>query len=209
MSLQLRWVDESEYERVADTRLYCYASATRDRASYLARLRDDPRIKPGDCLLAERGGRAVGTATSLSMRMWVRGGVVPCQGVAWVGTVKTARRAAGAGAARGASSEPGIATRIMHETLRLAREREQVISALMPFRGSFYEHFGYGIMERRVAWTLPVAVCPPGQAEGLRFLEPACPSWPRAVSGSRGRGSATSSGRTNSGRRTSGGGTRA
>lgn len=174
MSLQLRWVDESDYERVAETRLYCYGSATRDRASYLERLRGDPRVKPGDCLLAERDGRAVGTATSLSMRMWVRGGVVPCQGVAWVGTLKTARRAGGGSgsAASHAAREPGIATRIMHETLLLAREREQVISALMPFRGSFYEHFGYGIMERRVDWTLPVAICPSGLSEGLRFFEP-------------------------------------
>ena len=179
MSLSLRWVNESEYERVADTRLYCYGSALRDRASYLDRLRDEPRLGPGDCLLAERDGRAVGTATSLSMRMWVRGGVVPCQGVAWVGTLKTARRssapgsaASHAGAGEG-SREPGVATRIMHETLRRAREREQVISALMPFRGSFYEHFGYGIMERRFEWTLPLAVLPPGPADGLRFYEPA------------------------------------
>ena len=32
---------------------------------------------------------------------------------------------------------------------------EQVISALMPFRGSFYEHFGYGIAECRCTWTVP------------------------------------------------------
>ena len=178
MSLNLRWVDEADYGRVAETRLLCYGSATRDRERYLERLRGDPRVGPGDCLLAERDGRAVGTATSLSLRMWVRGGVVPCQGVAWVGTLKTSRRAGGgAGAAPAGGTararEPGIATRIMHETLRLAREREQVLSALMPFRGSFYEHFGYGIMERRVDWTLPVAVCPAGPAEGLRFFEPA------------------------------------
>ena len=173
MTLNLRWVDaESDFDRVADTRMYCYGSNVKDRPRFLDGVRNDPLVGPGDCLLAERAGdgRAVGTATSLSLRMWVRGGVVPCQGVAWVGTVKTSRRG---GAGTGGPRDPGIATRIMHETIRRGRERGQVISALMPFRGSFYEHFGYGIMERRVAWTVPIAVFPAGPADGLRFYEEA------------------------------------
>jgi predicted acetyltransferase len=57
----------------------------------------------------------------------------------------------------------------MRETIRKAREREEVISALMPFRGSFYEHFGYGFVERRNQWTVPLAVLPAGDFEGIRF----------------------------------------
>ena len=76
----------------------------------------------GDYLLAESDGQAVGTATSLSMSMWIRGGCVPCQGVAWVGTIKTHRR--GARVPGG-----GIASQIMRETIRLGRERGQVVSA--------------------------------------------------------------------------------
>jgi predicted acetyltransferase len=166
-TLTLRWVDESEHDRVGEARLYCYGHATKDLDRFRGMLKGNPRVRPGDCLLAERGGRAVGTATSISLRMWVRGGIVPCQGVAWVGTIKTARRGSTG------ANEPGIATRVMHETIRLARERGQVVSALMPFRGSFYEHFGYGIMERRHAWTVPVSVFPHGSSSGLRFFEPA------------------------------------
>jgi predicted acetyltransferase len=95
--------------------------------------------------------------------MWVRGGRVPCQGVAWVGTARTHRRRSG---------EAGIATRVMHETLRRARERGQVVSALMPFRASFYEHFGYGLVERRVDWTVPLSVLPGGTTDGMRHYEP-------------------------------------
>jgi hypothetical protein len=129
MSLNLRWVNESEYDRVGETRMYCYGSATKDLDKFRTGLRDNPRVAPGDCLLAERNGRAVGTATAISLRMWVRGGVVPCQGVAWVGTVKTARRGSKL------NNEPGIATRIMHETIRLARERKQVVSHSCRFAG--------------------------------------------------------------------------
>ena len=32
----------------------------------------------------------------------------------------------------------------------------------MPFRGSFYEKFGYGFVERRAEWTMPMAVLPKG-----------------------------------------------
>jgi predicted acetyltransferase len=67
----------------------------------------------------------------------------------------------------------GVATVVMNETLRAARERGFVVSALMPFRGSFYEHFGYGINERRHAWTVPVSVFPKGSCAGIRFFEPA------------------------------------
>lgn len=161
MSLQLRWVGDEELDRVAETRLNCYAHAGRLAEEMRERLRDNPTAKSGDFLLAEADGTAIGTATSISMRMWVRGGAIPCQGVAWVGTIKTHRRRT-----QGAD---GIATQIMRETLRKAREREQVVSALMPFRGSFYEHFGYGFVERRNIWTIPIAILPHGSFEGIRF----------------------------------------
>ena len=38
----------------------------------------------------------------------------------------------------------------------------------MPFRASFYEHFGYGVVERRCAWTIPLSVLPRGDADGFR-----------------------------------------
>ena len=168
MSLKLRWVGENERDRVAETRLRCYAPARKELPDYVERLRNDPRCGPGDWLLAEdASGTAVGTATVYPMTMWVRGGAVPCQGVAWVGTIKTHRRR------RPDASAPGIATAIMNETLRVARERGQVVSALMPFRGSFYEKFGYGFVERRCEWRVPMSVLPRGDyGDGFRFYDP-------------------------------------
>ena len=161
MSIQLRWVGEDELDRVAETRGLCFAHAPRDLERFRGQIRADPRARPGDFLLAEESGIPVGTATSLSMTMWVRGAPVPCQGVAFVGTIKTHRRRTHGG--------DGIATQLMRETLRMARQRQQVVSALMPFRASFYEHFGYGLVERRNEWTVPLSILPPGPSEGLRF----------------------------------------
>jgi predicted acetyltransferase len=164
MATTLRWVGEDELDRVAETRMLCYAHAARDLEKYREGIRADVRAKPGDFLLVERDGAPIGTSTALSMTMWVRGGAIPCQGVAFVGTVKTHRRRA--------VGEDGVGTQLMRETLRVARERGQVVSVLMPFRASFYEHFGYGLVERRNEWTLPMAVLPHGSWEGLRFYRP-------------------------------------
>ena len=131
MSVNLKWVGEDQRDRIAETRMLCYAPARRELTQYLERMRNDVRSKPGEWLLAERDGVAVGTATTYAMTMWVRGGgAIPCQGVAHVGTIKTHRR-------RSTDRSPGIATAVMNETLRAARERNFVVSALMPFRGSF------------------------------------------------------------------------
>ncbi len=168
MGIDLHWVgdDAADLDRVAETRLLCYSSATKNRESFRQRLRDDGRATGGDYLLAtDATGRAVGTATHLSLDLWVRGGRVSCQGVAWVGAVKTMRRRGG--------DEPGVATSVMREIVRHARDRGDVCSALMPFRVSFYEHFGYGIVERRQEWTVDAAVLPRGAFDGIRFYESA------------------------------------
>lgn len=190
MSVHLRWVSADEHDRVALARMRAYAPAAKDLPRYAERLRTDPRLKSGDCLLAESGGEPVGTATSLSLTMWVRGGAVWCQGVAYVGTARTHRRAGGASspsssakpiapdpAAAGtaiapAAPPPGVASQLMRELTRRARDREQAVSALMPFRNSYYERFGYGVVERRHAWTVPTALLPAGDFDGYRHHQP-------------------------------------
>jgi len=168
MGITFRWVtQEGELDRVAETRMRCYAAAPMDLERFTKGIRLDRRAKLGDFLLADRDGESVGTTTSLSMTMWVRGAPVPCQGVAFVGTVKTHRR--GGAAAASASGQRGIASQLMDHTIRRARERGEVVSALMPFRASFYEHFGYGLVERRHEWTVPMSIFPTGDFDGFHF----------------------------------------
>jgi predicted acetyltransferase len=164
MSLVLRWVEDDERDRVALARMRAYAPAAKDLPRFQERIRSDPRAVAGDFLLAEIDGQPIGTATSLSMAMWVRGGHVWTQGVAYVGTIRTHRRG-------GSAEQPGIASRVMHEVLRKARDRGQAASALMPFRNSFYERFGYGAVERRHEWTLPTTLLPGGDFEGYRHFQ--------------------------------------
>lgn len=178
MASEFRWVGPDELNRVAETRWMCYGHAGKDLPRLTEHIHTGAWSGIGDYLLAERGGAAVGTATSLPLTMWARGSPIPCQGVAWVGTVKTARRRAG--------GQTGVASLVMREVLRHAREREYVVSALMPFRVSFYEHFGFGVVERRAEWTLPLSAIEPGEGAGWKFVEAADRSslaeeWQRAV----------------------------
>ena len=163
MSLKLRWANEEERDRVGEVRALCYARAKKDVPEFVQEIRDEKTSAGGDWLLAERDGQPVGTATALRQTMWVRGGPVPCQGVAYVGTVRTSRRRVG--------DEPGVGTALMRETLRRGREAGAVVSALMPFRASYYDHFGYGVAERRCEWTVPLAILPDGDFPGVRLYE--------------------------------------
>jgi predicted acetyltransferase len=164
MGGQLRWVGDSELDVVARTRHRCYAGAQVQLDKFMDGIRADGRAKPGDFLLAEIDGEPVGTSTAISLQMRFGHVRVPCQGIAYVGTVKTHRR-------MGSSGEAGIATLLMHECLRVGRERGQVVSALMPFRASYYEHFGYGFCEHRTEWTIPMGILPKGNGSGFRFFE--------------------------------------
>ncbi len=73
MGLTLRWVGESDYDRVADVRLRCYAHSLKDAARYRDGIRADRRAVGNAYLLAEQDGTAVGTTASLTLQMWVRG----------------------------------------------------------------------------------------------------------------------------------------
>src|SRR4051812_6006480 len=95
MPLTLRWVGEDEYDKVGEARLRAYAGASGELPQWIERVRADRVGGAGDHLLVQRGGEVVGTATQIPMHMWVRGGRVACQGVAYVGTSRTARRKRG------------------------------------------------------------------------------------------------------------------
>lgn len=164
MPLTFQWVGRNEIDRIAQIRWQCYGSRTGDLPNFRKRT-DLGRFADGECCIASRDGVDVGTATALSMHMHVRGRRLPCQGVAWVGTSKSDRR-------RG-KDERGIASQVMEQLMRRARERGEVISPLMPFRASFYEHFGFGVMESQHIWTVPLSILPTDESSRWRFGTPA------------------------------------
>ncbi|HEV7301061.1 MAG TPA: GNAT family N-acetyltransferase [Tepidisphaeraceae bacterium] len=167
MALELSWVTSDARDEIATARLAAYGNGPSGLEAMQQAVPDD-RAPGHDYLLArDEAGRPIGTATSYAMQMWVRGAALPCQGVAWVGTARTHRRSSKRFGGK------GVATHLMEEMIRRGRERGDAVTALHPFRGSFYEEFGYGVIERRVEWNIPIRTLPAGATDGLRFLEPA------------------------------------
>lgn len=163
MALEFQWMGEESQERVIEVRLRSFGNAAKERQRFTDMTRMPIEPLPREFLVASQDGRDVGTTCSINLNMWMRGAPVTCQGVGFVGTVKTHRR--------GGGGEKGLASQMMWKTIEKAKEQGHTVSALMPFRASFYEHFGYGVIEQRNEWTVPMGLFPQGNCSGFRFYE--------------------------------------
>ena len=119
-------------------------------------------------LVAEEDGVAMADASAIPMRQNVRGTVYPMAGVAGVATLPLARRR-------------GFARALVGQLLGQMRDTGHVVSALYPFRPSFYERFGFVGLPR----TRMVRFAPEGVAGLLRAglpgevtCEPAADGYP-------------------------------
>jgi predicted acetyltransferase len=94
-------------------------------------------------LVAELDGAAVADLGAVRMRQNIRGAVYPMAGLAGLATLPQVRRR-------------GFARALITEMLGLMRESGHVVSALYPFRPSFYERFGYvGLPQARTVTFAP------------------------------------------------------
>ncbi|SBT50548.1 GNAT family N-acetyltransferase [Micromonospora auratinigra] len=99
-------------------------------------------------LVAEEGGEPMATASAVPMRQNLRGSVLPMAGVAGVTSQPLARRS-------------GYVRALLHKLLDEMRDEGHPLSALYPFRASFYERFGYvGLPRRRTAVFSPDDLAP-------------------------------------------------
>lgn len=92
--------------------------------------RDDAYYGHNLTLVAEDGGKAVAEVAAIAMRQNVRGSVYPMAGIAGVAAQPHIRRR-------------GYVRSLLIELLGQIRESGHAVSALYPFRPSFYQRFGY------------------------------------------------------------------
>ncbi|NES15771.1 MULTISPECIES: enhanced intracellular survival protein Eis [Micromonospora] len=99
-------------------------------------------------LVAEEDGGVTAAASAIPMRQNLRGSVLPMAGVAGVATHPLARRR-------------GHVRNLLHRLLDEMRDEGHALTALYPFRASFYERFGYvGLPRRRTATFSPADLAP-------------------------------------------------
>jgi predicted N-acetyltransferase YhbS len=100
-------------------------------ADELAKFREYLPYSEGNVtLIADEDGEAEAVATAIPMRQNLRGSIHPMAGIAGVATNPLARRR-------------GHIRALMTDLLGQMRDSGHVLSALYPFRPSFYERFGY------------------------------------------------------------------
>jgi predicted N-acetyltransferase YhbS len=116
-------------------------------------------------LLAEEDGKALAAVVAYRMRQNVRGLVHDMAGVASVASHPSARRR-------------GLVRALMERLMRQMREEGSAVSALYPFRPSFYARFGFvGIPRHRTATFAPeglghlVRTELPGEVERLPMAD--------------------------------------
>jgi hypothetical protein len=99
-------------------------------------------------LAADDGGTTLAATTAIPMRQNVRGSVFPMAGIAGVATHPLARR-------------QGLVRTLLTQLLGEMRDSGHVVSALYPFRSSFYGRFGYAGLpkSRRVSFS-PAGLAP-------------------------------------------------
>ncbi|HEY0700840.1 MAG TPA: GNAT family N-acetyltransferase, partial [Micromonospora sp.] len=99
-------------------------------------------------LVAEEGDQVLAVATGISMRQNLRGTVHPMAGVAGVASHPLARRR-------------GHVRALLNRLLGEMRDSGHPLSALYPFRPSFYQRFGYvGLPAERTASFAPADLRP-------------------------------------------------
>ncbi|MFI7426220.1 enhanced intracellular survival protein Eis [Micromonospora sp. NPDC049836] len=117
-------------------------------------------------LVVEDDGLTTAAVSAIPMRQNLRGRVLPMAGVAGVTTHPLARRR-------------GHVRTLLERLLDELREEGHALSALYPFRASFYERFGYvGLPRRRTAVFSPADLAPL-----LRAELPGDVSWERIGAG--------------------------
>ncbi|MEU6072251.1 GNAT family N-acetyltransferase [Micromonospora sp. NPDC047074] len=89
-----------------------------------------PYNKGNRTLVVEEGGTTLAAASAIPMRQNLRGEVLPMAGVAGVSSHPLARR-------------QGHVRTLLHQLLDEMRDEGHQLSALYPFRPSFYARFGY------------------------------------------------------------------
>ncbi|WP_250032928.1 GNAT family N-acetyltransferase [Paractinoplanes maris] len=133
-----------------------------DEEAYEKRM---PFFSTAISLIAEEHGQTLACAAALRMRQNVRGKVHDMAGVASVASHPSARRR-------------GIVRGLLERLLRQARDDGSTVSALYPFRPSFYARFGYvGTPRHRIATFAPEGLAHlhraelPGEVERLSMRD--------------------------------------
>jgi predicted acetyltransferase len=131
-AIRYRPARRTDVETLAElaARAYRVSSVEKRREFYT----DHPRFTLRDVRVAELDGEIVASLALYPLTAWVHRQTVPVTGVGSVAVSPEHRRR-------------GVGEAMMRSALREMRQRGSHLSALYPFKGSYYRKLGYGVCE--------------------------------------------------------------
>jgi predicted acetyltransferase len=163
--MEIRQITPDEMDRILPIRVYAFEASppTPEKADEIARFMSFRT--QNTTLTAEEDGEILASVSGIPMRQNVRGVVHPMLGVAGVVSNPLARRR-------------GHVRTLMHELMRRGREDGRAVSALYPFRGTFYGRLGYvGLTSAKTVTLRPadlaslLALDLPGEVKVRRIVD--------------------------------------
>jgi predicted acetyltransferase len=141
--LQYRFARSDEIDDIARLIAHSFPGPTRPPEWWREQLAEPAYGGGPDTLfIGMDGARAAAALQIHPLRQWIAGELMECAGIGSVAASPTHRRR-------------GIGAELVTEALRAAHERGDVLSALYPFRTSFYQQLGYGhsgeVMQYQIA----------------------------------------------------------
>ncbi|MGQ9525875.1 MAG: GNAT family N-acetyltransferase [Armatimonadota bacterium] len=115
-------------------------------------------VRPEHALVAEKDGSPVGVAVGIPFHTWVGGVRLRLMGVASVAVAWNARR-------------QGVARTLMEGLLNRAKDEGYHLTALYPFRPSFYQTFGFGSVEQEHCYDIPTSFLPQQTANSVELQD--------------------------------------
>lgn len=160
---EIRIVDHDEFVDF-DVNHYAFGATPSARNLEDARKRI-PYLANATAIAAFEGGKPQATAVVHSMTQHVRGVILAMGGVGGVASLPAGRR-------------KGTVRKLMASSFEIMRDRGEYVSALYPFRDSFYERLGYaGFPKPRYVKFAPEALGPlvrmpkPGEVEQVSMAD--------------------------------------
>lgn len=150
MSVTFRYLHADELSAVARLITHSFPHHIRTAEWWVDQLRDTLFGGGPEILwVGEENGRIVAACQLHRLRQWIGGAALPVMGLATVTIAPTHRRR-------------GVAAELVATGLSAARARNEVASALYPFRASFYGKLGYGVAGEAVQYRVPPESFPAG-----------------------------------------------
>jgi predicted acetyltransferase len=157
LSLTIRTGKAEDVPRFASLAAHSFPAVGYSLGEWEEYLSTDPRGTPEETLwVGEENGRLTAGCHLYHFEQWIGGVRFPMMGLGTVAISATERRR-------------GLAGELVAAGLRHARERGETVSALYPFRTSFYQRLGYALAGEVVQYRLPPNAFP--DHEGRRRVE--------------------------------------